>query len=125
MATIVSIDLKDELNRWLFGSFMYSSMRLFKLIKGPPKIQEILSQNCSKCDAIFETYITKKRNDIPDFSYDVVKCKSCKEYNIVDKGPKIEQYNYSGYEIIEQLKKDEYTIEKANQRLEQIKHWRK
>ncbi len=125
LAAIVSIEINDELNSWMYGSLFNTFMKIIKAIKGPDKIVETLSQDCTKCKGKLETFITKKEDGIPAYSYDIVKCKSCKEYNLIDRGPNIKMYNFGNYEHVEYLNKSDYTLEQAKDRLEQIKYWRK
>lgn len=125
MANIVSVDINNNLNSWMYGSLLGGIMSISKALKGKEKIVETLSQNCSKCKSEIETFITGKEDGIPDYAFDVVKCKNCGEFDLIDKGPNIKSLRFGEYELIEQLRKDEYNLEQAKERLEQIKHWRK
>ena len=125
MANIVSIDINNNLNSWLYGSLLNGIISISKALKGEEKIIETLSQKCTKCENELETFIIKKEEGIPDYAYDVVKCKNCGEFNLIDKGSNIKSLRFGEYEHIEQLRKDEYNFEQARERLEQIKHWRK
>ena len=125
LSQIVDVNLKDELNKWLYGSLLNGMMKVASIFKGSPKVIETLSQDCTNCNAKLETFITKKVEGIPDFAYDIVKCNSCGEFNMIDKGPNIHSLTFGEYQLVEQLQKTEYTEEQANIRLEQIKHWRK
>ncbi|MFI8606692.1 DUF4844 domain-containing protein [Cellulophaga baltica] len=125
LANIVSVDTNNDLNSWMYGSFLSGIMSISKAFKGKEKIIETLSQKCTKCANELETFISRKEEGIPDYAYDVVKCKNCGEFNLIDKGPNIKSLRFGEYEPIEQLRKDEYNLEQAKERLEQIKHWRK
>lgn len=125
LSKIVGIDFKDELNKWLYGSLLTGVMKIASLFKGSENVVEVLFQDCTKCHTKLETFITKKVNGIPDYAYDIVKCKACGEFNMIDKGPNIHSLTFGEYEPIEQLQKAEFTEEQAKSRLEQIKHWRK
>ncbi len=125
LSQILEIDFKENLNNWLYGFGLNSLMKVMAAIKGPEKVIETLSQNCTKCNSRIETFILQKQEDITYSCYDIVKCKLCGEYNLLDKGPGIKQFRVGNYETIEHLSKDEYTFEQAITRLEQIKYFRK
>lgn len=124
MAVIVSVDIDNELNSWRYGSLLGGIFNISKALKGKEQVLETLSQDCTNCKKALETFITRKEDGIPDFAYDVVKCKNCDEFNLIDKGPNIKSLRIGEYELVEQLSKDEYSLDQAKQRLEQIKHWR-
>ena len=125
LANIVSVNINNDLNSWIFGSLLSGIMNISKALKGEEKIIETLRQNCTRCEGELETFITKKEEGIPDYAYDIVKCKNCGEFNLIDKGPNIKSLRFGDYEPVEQLRKDEYNLEQAMERLEQIKQWRK
>ncbi|CAD5249380.1 MULTISPECIES: DUF4844 domain-containing protein [unclassified Imperialibacter] len=125
LSQILDVNFKDELNKWLYGSLLNGMMKVASIFKGSANIIETLSQDCTNCNAKLETFITKKQEGIPDFSYDIVKCKACGEFNMINKGPDIQSFSFGEYELVEQLEKTEYTEEEAKARLEQIKYWRK
>jgi len=123
LSQIINISFKDELNSWLYGSFLNSLIKIKEFIN-PESVVEILSQNCSKCNAALETYIIKKEEGIPDYNWEIIQCKACKEYNLLDMRPNIKQFRKGNYEFIESLSKEEFTPEKAKIRLEQIRYFR-
>lgn len=125
LSQIVEVNFKDELNTWLYGSLLNGMLKVASIFKGSSKVIETLSQDCTNCHAKLETFITKKQDGIPDFAFDIVKCNSCSEFNMIDKGPNIHSLTFGEYQLVEQLKKTEYTEEQAKVRLEQIRYWRK
>lgn len=125
LASIVSIDIKDELNIWTYGYASHILMKALSKIRGVNKVVETYSQNCTRCDSKLETFILKKQEGIPDHSYNIVKCNICGEFNLIDIGAGVASYNFGEYELVEQLLKSEYTLTQAEQRLVQIKSWRK
>jgi len=125
LGQILEIDIENNINKWMYGSLTTAIMKVAKIFKRQEHVIQTLSQDCTKCGSKLETYITKRQEDLPDFAYDVVKCKSCQEFNLIDKGHGIHSLRFGEYEVVEQLLKDEYTKEQAETRLEQIKHWRK
>jgi hypothetical protein len=125
LSRILEIDFESELNKWLYGFEINSIMKSFAKFKRPDKVIETLSQNCTKCNSMLDTHIMLRSDDVPDFSFDIVRCLTCGEYNMIDKGPKIKMLKYGNYEIVEHLRKDEFNLEQAKIRLEQIKYFRK
>ncbi|MBS2101157.1 DUF4844 domain-containing protein [Carboxylicivirga linearis] len=125
LSQILNIDIKNDLNNWLYGFGLSSMIKVMSALKKSDKIIETLSQNCTKCDSKLETFIMERQSDIPDLAYDIVKCKTCGEYNMIDKGPGIKRLKFGNYDWVEQLLKEEYDSEQAKTRLEQIKFFRK
>ncbi|MCG2612585.1 DUF4844 domain-containing protein [Flavobacterium sp. SM15] len=121
----IDIDFKNELNKWLYGSVLNSLLKISELIKGKEKVIETLSQDCTKCNSNLETFILEKDDEIPDSDFFIVKCKSCGEYNLIDKGPKIKRLKFGEYELTEQLSRNDYNLEEAKIRLKQIQYFRK
>jgi hypothetical protein len=124
LSNMVDIDFKDNLNMWLYGSVLTTLLKLKNIIN-PEKIVETLMQPCTNCGTQLESYILKKENGILQSSFYVVKCKNCKELNLLSCGPNIKQLKFGNYEYVETLNTSEYTFEQALVRLEQIKFFRK
>ena len=125
LSQIVEIDIKNELNNWLYGFGLNAMIKVISAFKKPDKIVETLSQNCTKCNSKLETFILERQPDIPDTAYDIVKCKTCGEFNLIDKGAGIKRLKFGNYDWVEQLSKEEYNGEQAKTRLVQIKFFRK
>ncbi len=125
LSKIVSVDLKDILNNWLYGKVLNTLFKVTSFFKGQDKIIETLSQDCTRCGSKLETFITVKENGIPDHSWTIIQCNNCNEFNLLSTGPNIKELRFGNYKSIEQLPKTEYTEEQANSRLEQIKLFRK
>jgi hypothetical protein len=119
------IDFKNDLNNWLYGSFITSFLKITEFIKGKEKVVETISQNCTKCHSKLETFILENNNEIPESDFFIVKCKSCGEYNLIDIGAKIKRLRFGEYELVEQLPKKDYDIEEAKIRLRQIQTFRR
>ena len=89
------------------------------------KNKKILSQDCTKCKSKLETYIIRMQEGIPDYSWKIIQCDNCKEYNLLSTGPNIKELKFGNYKLIEQLSKQDFTEEEAVIRLNQIKVFRK
>ncbi len=125
LSKIVSVDFKDNLNSWLFGKVLNTLFKVTSFFKGKDKIVETLSQDCTQCSSNLETFITRKEEGIPDYSWTIIQCNNCKEFNLLSTGPNVKELRFGNYKSIEQLPKTEYTEEQAKLRLEQIKFFRK
>lgn len=125
LSNIVSIDFKNNLNNWLYGTFLNTLFKVTSFFKGKEKILETLSQDCTKCDSKLETFIIRKEEGIPDYNWTVIQCNVCKGYNLLSKGPNIKESRLGNYISIEQLAKNQFTYEQALIRLKQIQFFRK
>jgi Domain of unknown function (DUF4844) len=125
LSNILGIDFKDNLNSWLYGSVLNTLLKLSNLFRSPQKVIETLVQNCQDCESKLETFITQKRSDITYESYNIVKCKTCGGYNLIELGKEIAALNFGNYEITEQLSKEDFSKEQAEIRLNQIRFFRK
>lgn len=124
ITSIVNIDFKDSLNKWLYGSILTTLIKINKILR-PEKIAETLQQPCTKCGTALKTHIIKRENGIAETSWLIVKCNNCKEFNLLSYGPNVKQTRFENYQWVENLQMDEYTHEQALTRLEQIKFYRK
>jgi len=125
LSKIISVDFKDNLNNWLYGKVLNTLFKVTSFLKGREKVVATLSQNCTKCNSKLETFIMRKEEGIPDYSWTIIQCNDCNEYNLLSTGPNIKEYRFGNYKSIEQLAKTEFTEEEANTRLQQIKMFRK
>lgn len=124
LGIIVEIDIKSDLNKWLYGSLFNSILKFSKIIKiESPK--ETIQQPCTKCGIQLESYIVKKEAGIPDTSWLIIKCNNCGELNLLSIGPDVKEFKFGNYQWVEALNKEEYNNEQALVRLEQIKVFRK
>ncbi|MBS1602440.1 MAG: DUF4844 domain-containing protein [Bacteroidetes bacterium] len=122
---IVSIDFKDDMSKWLYGSVLSSLLKVSSFVRGPEKVVSTLSQDCTGCGSKLETFITKREKGIPDYAWTIVQCAKCSEYNLLSHGPDIKELRFGQYKMVEQLPKTVFTEEQAKTRLEQIKFFRK
>lgn len=125
ISKVIEIEFKNELNSWLYGSFLAYVFRILSFLKGEEKILEILSQNCTKCDSGLEIFILAREDTLLESDFLIVRCKSCKEFNLIDHGPNVKQVRFGDYELVEQLPKDNYDLEGAKIRLKQLQFFRK
>jgi len=124
LSTIVNIDFKDNLNKWMYGSILTILLKINKVLR-PEKIVETLKQPCTKCGTLLETHIMKKEKGIVETSWFIVKCNNCKEFNLLSHGPDVKETRFGNYQWVENLQMNEFTHEQALTRLEQIKIFRK
>jgi hypothetical protein len=125
LSKILDIKISSNLNAFMYGWLLVLIMKIHNVFSNPDTVIETLSQNCTKCSSKLETFILKRQQDIPDRAFEIVKCKTCGEFNMLDKGPGIKMEKHSNYDLIEYLSKDDFTLEQAQTRLEQIKFFRK
>lgn len=114
LGSIGGINLSNELNIFLYDSLIGNMRKVENSIKGPTKTVDVLSQNCSNCNALLETFITERRESIPSYSYEIVKCKACSEINMFDHGSGIAKFSYGEYEFVERLKRMSTPKKKQN-----------
>jgi len=125
LSKIVSVNFRDNLNSWLYGKVLSTFFKAASFFKGQDKIVETLTQDCTQCGSKLETFILRKEQGIPDYSWTIIQCNNCNEFNLLSTGPNIKELRFGNYKSVEQLPKTEYTEEQANARLEQIKFFRK
>jgi hypothetical protein len=124
LATIVGIDIRTQLSRWLYGYVLTTLLAVTRFLR-PERIVEVLRQPCTQCGTPLETQILQKRAGIPDMHWHIVRCNQCKELNLISVGPDVASLRFGNYQQVESLSKEDYTHEQALARLEQIKHFRK
>jgi hypothetical protein len=124
LSQILDIDFADNAMTWLYGSEIASSMR-DQVEMNPPTVLDTIHQTCPGCGTALDTFIMRRQEGIPDFSWNIIQCKNCKDYSIVSFGPNVMEVRPDNYIFVEQLPKSEYTKEQAENRLEQVRHLRK
>ena len=125
IAITLGIDFKNDLNTWLYGSFFTMMKKMTEIIKGKEKIIETIENVCSNCGSKLDTFIIEKMDSTIQNDYNIVRCQSCSEYNLIDNGSGNKRIQFGNYELVEQLPKNNYNFEEANIRLKQIKTFRK
>ncbi|MEM0543915.1 DUF4844 domain-containing protein [Flavobacterium sp. j3] len=131
IAKILSIEsIYEKLNFWTYGTEVYNHEKAEreaaeKVLAEERKRHEIRFIECSECKTELETFILERDNNIPSFEFDIIKCVKCSELNIFDKGAGIKRYRFLNYELVEELPKEEYDLEKALKRLEHLKNQKK
>ena len=124
LAQIAKIDFADNVNRWLYGSTMSALLK----IQGPfnpKKVLDTIKQTCPTCGGAIDTFIMRREEGIPDYSWNIVQCKSCKDFSLVTYGPNVKEAKFGNYDLVEQLPKEQFSKEQAEIRLEQVRHFRK
>lgn len=118
LAEICSIDLKEELMKWMYGEDMTKLMKPQK-----SSTEELVCTSCSVCGGAFYTVITEREKGIPDYPYLIVKCKVCSELNLIDLGSEVKQFSFahSNYKLETKLPKSEYSKEPAIEKMKKMK----
>jgi len=124
LAAIVNVDIRDNLNKWLYGVFLTTLMKIQKVIR-QERIIETIRHSCIKCETKLETHILRKEDGIPETSWLVAKCNNCGEFNLLSHGPNLKETRFENYQLVDTLLMKEYTYDQALTRLEQIKYFRK
>lgn len=124
LSQILNIDFADNAMEWLYGSDIANSMKEYATIN-PPTVVETLHQTCLSCGTALDTFIMRKEEGIPDFSWNIIQCKNCKDYSLVSFGPNVKEVRHDSYIFVEQLPKEEFTKEQAETKLEQVRQRRK
>lgn len=125
ISEIINVDFKNELNKWLYGSLLNYFFKVSQFLKGKEKIIETLSQTCTKCKSNLETFILSKEETVLESNFLIIRCKSCREFNLLDIGPNVKQLRFGDYELVEQLPKSNYNLNEAKIRLKQLQFFRK
>ncbi len=122
-AHILEIKFGDNLMRWLYGFFVYWLMKITRILK-PERILCTKKQPCTKCGTDLQIQLKKTGSERAG-AWEIGKCLTCNEYNIMESFDDASLTTFSNFYPEESLSKDEYSEEQANNRLEQIKYWRK
>jgi hypothetical protein len=117
LAGIINVNIAPLINKWLYGSIVSNLMKLLEA--NSKAIFEILKEPCSGCGIELESFVTERRNDIPDSFWNIAKCNSCGTLSILSHGPGIAGLKFGNYQWLGTLGKDEYNYEQA---LEKAKH---
>jgi hypothetical protein len=124
LSQILNIDFADSAMTWLYGAEIAQSMQ-DQIKLNPPTVLDTIHQTCPACGTTLDTFIMRKQEGVPDFSWNIVQCKNCKDYSIVSFGPNVVEVRHDSYIFIEQLPKSDYTRELAENRLAQVRQLRK
>ena len=125
LSNIVSVDIKNSLNSWLYGIILNSLLKITYLLKRREQIIEIFSNACTKCGSKLETFILKNEVGISDHNWYIIRCDACNELNLLTLKPDIKEMRFGKFKIVEQLDRNNYTEAQAKTRLEQIRYFRK
>jgi Domain of unknown function (DUF4844) len=106
----------------LFNAIWLSIVSRF--VAAPKPIMDRFINTCTKCESKLVTFTFQKVPDDSEKLYSIVKCKICGEYNIKEVVTGLKEIRHVNYDIEEQYSKQDFTLEQANIRLEQIKNFR-
>lgn len=123
LGELLEIDINKILTRWLYGYILAFLLQLGKRLN-KQKIVRTLEQACTKCHCMLKTHVLKEEQDIPETSWQIVRCNNCQELNLISTGPAVKEMRAENYSWVENLSIDDYTFDEAKLRLEQIKAFR-
>ncbi len=123
LSVIVGVNIKHQLNIFLYGYFIIGLLYIFRLVKGNRKVKTI-RQQCSNCDTVFVFGLDEKTLR-PANTWLVVQCTTCREFHLAAHQESAQRVSFSNCMPVEMLSKDEYDEEQAKTRLEQIRYFRK
>lgn len=106
----------------LFNAIWLSIVSRF--VATPKPIMDRFIKTCTKCESKLVTFTFQKVPDDSEKLYSIVKCKICGEYNLLEVVTGFKEIRHVNYNIEEQYSKQDFTLEQANIRLEQIKNFR-
>lgn len=121
---ILSVNFDNTLERWGFGWNVFFLYKVKRAI-GRFGVKEIKQYICCNCDFLLEVIVYRRTSEFIEPCYDIIRCKLCKEFNLVDEIPNFKVAGLTGMAWIEQLPKKDYTYEEALVRLEQLRFFRK
>ncbi|MDF7815689.1 hypothetical protein [Hymenobacter sp. YC55] len=124
LAQVMEVDLKEELNTWLYGRVMYTLMKAFER-EEPEKAAPTLTQACTKCQAILETVLLDKREAIPSACFVVAQCQACTALNLIEVPNGVGRIHFGNYNALQRLDRKQYTPEQAKAKLDQIRSSKK
>lgn len=106
----------------LFNAIWLSIVSRF--VAAPKPIMDRFIHTCTKCGSKLGTFTFQKVPEDSEKLYSIVKCKICGEYNLIEVVTGLKEIRHINYDIEEQYSKQDFTLEQANIRLEQIKNFR-
>jgi hypothetical protein len=121
LSQFIEVDIKEELNSWLYGSLLTTMMQAIDGVKGREKVIETLVQSCTKCQVKLKVFILEKQKGVPSAAFGIVQCPACGELNLIEVGDDVKRMEFDNYKVLEHLPRKQYTVEKAQARLEQLK----
>lgn len=116
LSAITNVDLKDEIIRWLYGDELASMSEVKE-----KKILKTYNQKCSNCGSNLESFVMQEEPGAMEVDWLIVSCNACKELNVINVGSGIKELKFGNYKVVRSLRKDEYSLEEVQKKLEQLK----
>jgi hypothetical protein len=120
LAQPVDVALNEALSAWLYGDATQELLKGLETSK-PEKAAETLSQACTKCQAVLETFLLEKQQGIPAACFIVAQCQVCTALNLIEVGDGFRQIRFGNYNALQHLARRRCTREQAEATLEQLK----
>lgn len=124
ISKIIGFKIANEIMKWLYGPFVFYLLKIGGFFKRKDKILYQKQQPCSKCGNAIVLAVKKEGGENTG-NWIIGKCTNCHEYNLIESFPNSKSVTFTDFYPEEYLSKQEYSLENAKQRLEQIKYWRK
>jgi hypothetical protein len=123
LSEIVGVDIKHQLNIFLYGYLLVGLIYIVRLIK-PKRKLKIIHEQCESCNAFF-TFELDLKTVRPNESWVICQCLLCRHYFLIAHQESSQRLTYKNCMPVEYLAKDEFTQNQAENRLEQIRYFRK
>ncbi|WP_400191228.1 hypothetical protein [Hymenobacter sp. B81] len=125
LADLGGVNISAMLNSFLYGSLMGGLLKVAAIFRKKEQVLESISEPCTNCQMPLRTDVVSRSEEGPDTSWLIVRCNSCNGFSLLTLGPNIQQVRFGNYALIESLSSEDYTLEKAQTRLQQIRYFRK
>ena len=118
IASILGLDISDDLNRWLYGKVLGA---LLGQKKQTEEIIDVRAVNCSQCKSTLILKMVGKKPGVSSY-WIIGRCVQCSEYNLLSSGEDFGTLKIENFTMVESFKMKDKSEEQAKNRLEQIKH---
>ena len=121
LSQFVGVDIKNDLNKWMYGSLLTMTMSAVNFFKKPEKVLETISHDCSKCEVALKIFVTEKQAGIPSAAFGIAQCPACGELNLIEVSNGVKQFRADNFQVLRWLDRQSHTPEQAKAVMEQLK----